>query len=543
MSNITPSVLSNSIMAKLYDVLTNGDDTMPKSTDNFLSFVTPGQVVSKDQFRFMKQGLTGTVQPEAAQALLQTKSSEAAAGGATGSSAGASGSASAPAPATGLTQADRLALEAKDTVLLFNAAESLAGMMDFVPDVAYLSGKKLRTLAIQSDNGSLSDVYKLTLDMCQIMQTVIPDAEKTQLERLRGLLTTTTKTTDIVTGAVTDVVGPSPLVVAYNSKMATYDNAWLAYNTARINALTAANPADVEYFAFNAPILRNQMNAALDDWITTGYKNQYEEIAAFIAQVEGRDLSLLLAAYKDDLAKAKITNPTSGGDFYYTSLAPFDFYDVPTWPTFHFGAGDFETHSQSSYNASGWSAQASAGFFGIGASGGASGSSSRSQYTGTFNSDYCRMSFEITQAQILRSWLKTSFLNSKTWRFNPGNPDIKNNLLSDGGAPPKGLLPAYPTSAIFVRNLMLDFGDNSGFRSWMDQHSASSQGGSANFSFGPFSIGGGGSHSEASGSSSSSSGYHWTDQGLSMPDMQLVGFRCHVMPQAPKPSPDITAWI
>jgi len=529
-------------MAKLYDVLTNGDDTMPKSTDNFLSFVSPGYVISKDQLRFMKQGLTGTVQPEAAQALLQTRSSQAAAGGT--SSAGASSPASAAAPATGLTQADRLALEAQDTVLMFNAAEAFAGMVDFVPDVAYLNGKKLRTLAIQSDNGSLSDVYKLTLTMSQIMQTVIPDAEKAQIERLRGLLTTTTKTTDIVTGAVTDVIGPSPLVQAYNNKMAAYNNAWLAYNTARINALTAANPQDVEYFAFNAPILRSQMNAALADWTTTGYKNQYEEIAAFIAQVEGRDLSLLKAAYQDDLAKAKITNPTSGSDFYYTSLAPFDFYDVPTWPKFHFDASDFESRSQGSYSASGWSVHASGGFFGIGASGGASGSSSHSQYNGTFNSDYCRMSFEITQALILRGhWFYPSFLNSHTWRFDPGNPDIKNNLLSDGGAPPKGLLPAYPTSAIFVRNLMLDFGDNSGFQSWMQQQSANSQSGSVGFSCGPFSIGGGASHSAASGSRSSASGYQWTDQGLSMPDMQLVGFRCHLLPKSPNPSPAVTAWI
>ncbi len=37
MADIAPSVLANAIMGKLYDVLTNGDETVPKSADNFFS--------------------------------------------------------------------------------------------------------------------------------------------------------------------------------------------------------------------------------------------------------------------------------------------------------------------------------------------------------------------------------------------------------------------------------------------------------------------------------------------------------------------------
>jgi hypothetical protein len=35
MADTTPSVLANAIMGKLYDILTNGDETVPKSQDNF----------------------------------------------------------------------------------------------------------------------------------------------------------------------------------------------------------------------------------------------------------------------------------------------------------------------------------------------------------------------------------------------------------------------------------------------------------------------------------------------------------------------------
>ncbi|WP_419730637.1 hypothetical protein [Lichenicola sp.] len=541
MADITPSVLSNSIMAKFYDVLTNGDATVPKSPDNFLSFVTPGVAVTADDFRFLTQGLSGVVTPAAAQTLLAATNPAPAAGAA--SSTGTS-AASAPAPAPqGLTDAQLSQLRAQDTQGVYQAAEAFARMVDFIPDVASLDGKQLATLAIQTDNGTLSEVYELTLTMSQIMESVIPDDEKAKIDHLRSLLTTTTKTTDLISGAEVDVIGASPMVIAYNTKMTAYDNAALAYNSARINALAGNDPQSVEYFAINAPILRNLVTAAMSDWVTTGYKNQYEEIAAYIAQVEGRDLSLLLAAYKDDLAKAKLTGISSGSDFYYTGATPGDFYQAPGWSTFHFSETDFASYSNNSFSATGWSAHASAGFFGIGASGGASGSKSQAQYSGNFSTKYCRMSFEIMQVALTRAWFKTSFLNSKTWRFDPGNPDVKNNLLSDGGMPPAGLMPAYPTSMIVVRNLMLDFGDNSGFRSFMEQQKSSAQGGSASFSLGPFSLGGGASHSSSSSSSSSSDGYSWTDQGLSVPGMQVVGYRCHVLPKSPNPSPDIKTWI
>jgi hypothetical protein len=34
-ADVLPSDIANAIMGKLYDVLTNGDETVPKSADNF----------------------------------------------------------------------------------------------------------------------------------------------------------------------------------------------------------------------------------------------------------------------------------------------------------------------------------------------------------------------------------------------------------------------------------------------------------------------------------------------------------------------------
>ena len=65
MSTVEPKPLVNSVMAKLYDVLTNGDETVPQSEDNFFTWCTPGIPVEVEDFDFLSQGLTGVVKKKA----------------------------------------------------------------------------------------------------------------------------------------------------------------------------------------------------------------------------------------------------------------------------------------------------------------------------------------------------------------------------------------------------------------------------------------------------------------------------------------------
>src|SRR5437667_4188517 len=65
MPDVMPHEIANSIMGKLYDVLTNGDDTVPKSEDNFFSWCTPAIPVEAEDFDFLSQGLTGVVKKKA----------------------------------------------------------------------------------------------------------------------------------------------------------------------------------------------------------------------------------------------------------------------------------------------------------------------------------------------------------------------------------------------------------------------------------------------------------------------------------------------
>jgi hypothetical protein len=531
MPNIEPSVMVNGVLAKLYNVLTNGDETVPKSEDAFFSWMTPGVPMDPSEFDFLTQGFTGVVK-KAAVVTMQD---------AVGTPGAAPAGGTPPPPA--LTQQQIDALMAQDAGKMLQQAENLSRLLDFIPDVAKDSNNGFARMAVSNNDGTLSDVYDFTLKMSQVMASELPDDVKAKIEKMRSLLQVVVKKKDLITDEEVETTQPSPLQKAYFEKMAAYDAAALEYNAKRIDAMDAANQHAVHDWAINAAIYRDKVNAARNDWVNSGYKEDFEKISAFIEQVSLRDMSLIKKEYLEDLDRARLTGISSGSDFYYTGLVPGNFANSTGWTKFGFSGGDFQSHTSSNSSSSSWAVQASASYFGFGGQGGASHSESHDDYTGTFASESTSMSFEIAQIPIVRPWYRTAFLNSKAWRFNQNDPTVKSDILSDAGAPPRGLLPAYPTSCIFVRNVVLTMSESSGLQKWMDDKKADSQSGGGGFSLGFFSVGASASHSSSSDSSSSDSGYHFQNNSLCIPGMQLIGFKCHIMPKCPDPNPDIKDWI
>lgn len=532
MANVLPSQLANSVMAKLYDVLTNGDETVPKSEDNFFTWCTPGIPVEVEDFDFLSQGLTGVVKQKAISEMVT-------AGG---------GAAPAPEGSTGsqveLTPALLDQLRGEDTARLYMQAENFARLVDFVPDVTRADNEQFARLNILNNEGSLSDIYRYILRMSQVMQSELPEEVKKKIEKFRQLLSVTKTKKNLLDDSETQVTEPSPLTQIYFEKMAAYESAALEYNSRRVDALTAADPRAVHYWALNANILRNKVRAAMNDWVANGYKNDYEQISAFIDQVMLRDMTLLKQEYRDDLEKARITGLASGSDFFYTALIPGNFARSSGWTEFTFSSGDFASHTSSTYSTRRWQARGGASFLGIfGGRGGASSSSSSTAYNSTFNSDHFFLKFQICQVPIVRPWFKQAFLLSKTWRFDQNNPEAKDEIVSDGGSIPRGLIPAYPTTIIFVRNLTLALGHSEGFRNFMSEHTSSSAGGGGYVHFGPFFLGGGYSRASTSGSTQRHHGYSWDNQGMNVPGMQVVGFKCHINPKSPNPLSTITRWV
>jgi hypothetical protein len=538
MAIVEPSVLANSIMGKLYNVLTNGDATVPASEDNFFSWNTPGTPMEPSDLAFLSQGLTGIVKKAAVDQMSATPTP--AADGTTPAPAAA------PAPTAQLTQEQLNALMAQDTMQLYMQAENLARLLDFVPDVTKLNNDQFARMSVLNDDGSLSDIYDFTLRMSQVMKTDLPPETVKQIEKFRGLLQKVVKKKDLITDEEVETIEPSDLQTAYFTKMAAYDDAALEYNARRIDALTATDSRAIHDWAINASIYRDKVRAAMADWVANGYKEDYEKIAAFIEQVSRRDMSLLKQEIVEDFNRARLTSPISGSDFFFTSLIPGSFPTSNGWTRFGFSAGDYEVHQNSQTSSSAWSASAAGGFMGIfGGTASASGSQSHTEYHGTFDTSHTSMSFEIAQIPIARPWFRPAFLNSKAWRFDQNNVTTKNDKLSDGASPPKGMMPAYPTTAIFVRKLALSFGESSGFSSFVADQKSSSQGGGGAVNIGPFFLGGSASHRSSSGSSQRDFGYKYEDNTMYVDGMQLIGFKCHILPKSPDPDPAIPAgsWI
>jgi hypothetical protein len=255
-------------------------------------------------------------------------------------------------------------------------------------------------------------------------------------------------------------------------------------------------------------------------------------------------MALLKQEYRDDLEKARLTGLSSGSDFFYTALVPGNVGRAAGWTEFTFSSGDFQSQAASSYSTRRWQASGGGGFLGIfGGGGGGGGSSSREESHHKFSLDRFYLRFEIAQVPIVRPWFKQGFLLSKSWRFDQNNPEAKGEIVSDAGTPPKGLIPAYPTTAIFVRNLHMFLGHSEGFSDWMTQHTSSRAGGGGFVNFGPFHIGGSYSRASSSGMTEHNRGNSWDNEGLHIDGMQVVGFKCHILPKSPNPLPDITAWI
>lgn len=530
MPDVMPSQLVSSVMAKFYDVLTNGDENVPRSEDNFFTWCTPAIPVDVEDFDFLSQGLTGVVKKQAISELVTT-------GGGT-SPEGSTGS------PVELTPALLDQLRGEDTARLYMQAENFARLVDFVPDVTRAGNEQFARLNVLNNEGALSDIYRYVLRMSQVMQSELPEDAKKKIEEFRNLLSVTKTKKNLIDGSETQVTEPSPLTQIYFEKMAAYESAALEYNTRRVDALTAADPRAVHYWALNASILRNKVKAAMSDWVSNGYKNDYEQISAFIDQIMQRDMTLLKQEYRDDLEKARITGLASGSDFFYTSLIPGNFARSSGWTEFTFSSGDFASHTSSTYSTSRWQARASGGFLGIfGGRGGASSSSSRATYNSAFNSDHFFLKFQICQVPIVRPWFKQAFLLSKTWRFDQNNPEAKDEIVSDGGNIPQGLMPAYPTTVIFIRNLTLALGHSEGFRDFMSEHTSSAAGGGGFVHFGPFFLGGGYNRASTNGNTQRTFGYSWDNQGLHVPGMQVAGFKCHINPKSPHPLSSITKWV
>ncbi len=468
--------LMKSLLGKLYQVLTGGDDTVQKTPDNFISWCTPGIPIAAEDLQFAAKWAAD--------------------------SAG------------------------EDKRTLLAQASDFARLVNLVPDPSGVYDRAQQASALKTDDRLIWQVYGNVLQFSEVASGELTAEQKQKIEKFQNLLRVKKTVRDLYTDEETEEAVDGPVLKAYNTKMTEYLAAATEYNNKRIAAMNSDNPVVVQDWALNAANYRRRVKAAMDAWVSGGYKNEVDQMNAFIDQTTRRDLTLLKARLQDQFDAGKLTD-LNDQEFLFTSFTPANFATREGWTSFSFREANEKSYERSETNAWGAELAGSKGLF-----------KARFATTGEISSTEQKvdtskftMSFELAQVPISRPWFAPELVVNSAWRFAAGKGM---SPLSDGGRPPKGQLVAYPTAAVFIRNVELEFAELHQAGSTYSQKIHVE----ADVSYGPFTFSGKYDRSVGERKFQSS----LSEGKLKVPGLQIIAFKCRILPKAPNPSSEIKSW-
>lgn len=473
--------LGETLLAQIYQIVTGGDDNVPPSPDNFFSWCMPGIPFTLEDFTFCSKGIGGGMTAEEDKSLLQQA---------------------------------------------FNFSQ----VVDFIPDVTGIYGNDMQQTIWRTSEARMSHLYSEILRFSKVVSQELSQKEKAKLDKFRKLLRTTKKVKDLITDEEKEVTVDGPVLQAYNEKMQAYIVARMLYNTKRVNAQAATGAEGkmaVADWTNNATLYRMQVKAAMDAWVAGGFRNEVDQMNAFINQVTQRDMILWKQKLMENFHDAHVSGLGPGQEFLYTTLIPGNFASSGGWTEFAYDHKRASSLAHSEYNS--WSAGAGLRFGLFGFGGGASGQSQK------FNSNYSissfKISFELTQVIISRPWFYPEFFMNRGWTLRKGEGWTYDDMPSDGQIPPKGNFIAYPVMALFARNIVIDSAE---FKSAYEEYKKSISA-KASVGWGPFRLSGSYTHGESEKKFES----EFEGQKLKVPGMQIIGFVNHRIGKAPDPLPEL----
>lgn len=478
--------LMKALIAKLYATITGDDPAISIPRNKFVTWYLPGITFMPEDLRYCSTGLTGA--------------------------------------------------RAEDIQQAYHQAFVLSTLFDHVPDTSNGFVTPEMQQGIFAGTGDrISSVYNDVLKYSRVLDRPLSATEEEKLKKFRDLLSVEVEEEDLITGEMRTTTRPGKLTIAYTNGLDNYQQVADELLDMKIDAL-AATGDDPEsrrrVYAWNekSKYVKKRLAAAEMAWVTQGYKNEYEKIAAYIAQVTEKSLVL----YKEDLKRkfenARLTSILDGdSDFFYTTLLPGNFAQSPGWTKFEFTESDYRTHANSQTTKWGGGGAFSFGIFSIGGSaGGTRTTTSDDQTARNFSA-----SFEFTQVPIARPWFEPGFFSMRSWTLDDHwNLTYDNQPVSDGtGQGNTGRLVAYPTSALFIRNLKIR---SSAWENHASTLASATQGGGG-VAIGPFMLGGRASTT----AQSRDTHYHFNGDELSVDGMQLIGTIDAIIPRSPNLNPAI----
>lgn len=457
--------LLKALLNKVDGVLTGGDEHVRPSSDNYVAWCSPGVPFQPKDLLFAVKGISGG-SPEETRELVR------------------------------------------------NAAQ-FSRWANTVPSSNVIGG------TFEGNGTMVWDIYDKVLRMSRVPETKLTPEEQAKIKKFQNALTVTKQVTDYDDDGneiKKEVPEDSPMMKAYKKKMAAYNNAVIAYNNKRLAALNAESNMAVQDFTMNADTYRSNVVSAMDDWVSEGKKLTVEKMLAFLQQTGQRDLSLIKRDLQDKLARGKMTDPAFNAEFYMTTLYPGSFINTDEgWTQFTFSSSSANTYAKETHASTSASGGLNWGLWRASASGG----HTKDTNLGTMDASDFEMEFKVTQAPLGRAWFSPEFLINNAWTWD----ETLNKPLSDGQNPPKGQMIAYPTTAVFIKDVKI----KSSRMSSLAETISSSLKAEASVGWGPFRFGS--SHSQSS--SETRTHFDKASNTLTVEGMQLIAFKCFALPKTP----------
>ena len=402
---------------------------------------------------------------------------------------------------------------AADTLLQLTQAAGFSRFVDFVPSVNGVVGGKMDGGVLRPSSATLSELYKRILESSQVAQLPEPAGINEKIQQLREQL--------------------KPMRAAYDEYQPIYEKAKSDYLMAKLNARWSPT-AGLEFQATGS-MLRQKAMRAEENWEIEGFRTQYDNLMAEIASLRSKRSPAIWRseALKNYALSSDGENATFGEARLTMPYPPSFASSNSGWTSLALKVEHVD--KLNTKKSSKWGASAGVGWGSLKVGGSAEGSTTQTLAVNNTNSFSLKLA--IAQVPLLRNWFDPWFLRSEFWRFNPASIEgQRNDVVSDGAAPPKGLVVAWPVSAIFVRDVEI------GLDELKDESSelvktlkAEGKGG---WGFGALNIGG----SYERNSEEKKQKIDHGDGKLTVSGLQLVGFHCELMGKSPN-AKEGASWI
>jgi hypothetical protein len=260
-------------------------------------------------------------------------------------------------------------------------------------------------------DGHLPEVYADVLRRSRVLRGELSDDERLKVGRYRTLLRGTATVVDPATGEERAVTDDGPMLRAYQEHLAAYLAAELRCNLARVAGGDEWERAGHRY--------RAQVRRAMDAWLVTGYRDEVEQVSAYLDQINRRDLGHwrrhLAELYDGGLGPCGAPR---------TALVPADLATGPGWCDYTLTDAMATAVRPFSWRAG------------------------RADF-GTDPLPGLALRCQFAPAVVSRPWFHAEFLDARGWALPDGE------LVCDGADPPCGRLVGYPVAVLFARDLRI----------------------------------------------------------------------------------------